>query len=72
MAEVKFGELRSVVEAVRQVVQDWDGFVANVEALAREHDASRQTADRLGSELETLRLVHERLAIDPPPVHFAN
>jgi hypothetical protein len=43
MAEVKFGELRSVVEAVRQIVLDWDGFVSNVEAMAREHDEYRQT-----------------------------
>src|SRR5580765_710168 len=61
MAEVKFGELRSVVEAVRQIVLDWDGFVSNVEALAREHDECRQTADRLAWELGELRAAHERL-----------
>src|SRR5262245_20681216 len=61
MAEVKFGELRSVVEAVRQIVLDWDGFVSNVEALAREHDEYRQTADRLAWELAELRAAHERL-----------
>ena len=55
MAEVKFGELRSVVEAVRQIVLDWDGFVSNVEALAREHDEYRQTADRLAWEIGELR-----------------
>src|SRR5262245_60088490 len=64
MAEVKFGELRSVVEAVRQIVLDWDGFVSNVEALAREHDEYRQTADRLAWELGELRAAHERLGQD--------
>ena len=62
MGEVKFGELRSVVEAVRQIVLDWDGFVSNVEALAREHDDYRQSADRLAWELGELRAAHERLA----------
>lgn len=62
MAEVKFGELRSVVEAVRQIVLDWDGFVSNVEALAREHDEYRQAADRHAWELGELRAAHERLA----------
>ena len=61
MGEVKFGELRSVVEAVRQIVLDWDGFVSNVEALAKEHDEYRHTADRLAWELGELRAVHERL-----------
>ena len=60
MGEVKFGELRSVVEAVRQIVLDWDGFVSNVEALAREHDEYRQSADRLAWELGELRAAHER------------
>src|SRR5262249_351046 len=64
MAEVKFGELRSVVEAVRQIVLDWDGFVSNVEALAREHDEYRQAADRLAWELGELRAAHERLGHD--------
>ena len=62
MAEVKFGELRSVVEAVRQIVLDWDGFVSNVEALAREHDEYRQAADSHAWELGELRAAHERLA----------
>ena len=60
MAEVKFGELRSVVEAVRQIVLDWDGFVSNVEALAREHEEYRQTADRLAWS-SGARAAHERL-----------
>ncbi len=60
MAEMKFGELRSVVEAVRQIVVDWDGFVANVEALAREHDEHKQVAERLAWELSELRATHER------------
>ena len=71
MAEVKFGELRSVVEAVRQIVLDWDGFVSNVEALAREHDEYRQTADRLAWELGELRAAHERLGQDHDEVRGA-
>ena len=55
MAEVKFGELRSVVEAVRQIVLDWDGFVSNVEAMAREHDEYRQKVIK-----RQIRLMHER------------
>ena len=49
MAEVKVGELRSVVEAVRQIVLDWDGFVSNVEALAREHEEYRLGGPPRGS-----------------------
>jgi chromosome segregation ATPase len=61
MPEVKFGELRSVVEAVRQIVLDWDGFVANVEALGREHDEQREQAERLALELGDLREAHDQL-----------
>ncbi|MGH7318006.1 MAG: hypothetical protein ACRELA_00030 [Candidatus Rokuibacteriota bacterium] len=61
MAELKVGDLRSVVDAVRRVVSEWDAFVGGVEGLARENEDRQAALARLEREHGELRETHERL-----------
>jgi chromosome segregation ATPase len=59
--ELRLGDLRGVIDAVRKVVTDWDTFAGDVETLTREHAAGRAGFERLEQEQRELRSSLERL-----------
>lgn len=59
--EVNAGDLRTVVDAARQVVADWDRFVASIETLTRENEERRASLERLEATHRELRQENESL-----------
>jgi HD-GYP domain-containing protein (c-di-GMP phosphodiesterase class II) len=57
----KLRDLRTLVEALRGVVLDWDSIVASVETLTRDNEQLRSGADGQGREHRALREAYERL-----------
>jgi hypothetical protein len=59
--EVNAGDLRTVVDAARRMVADWDRFVASVEALTKEDEERRAALARLEASQRELRQENESL-----------
>jgi hypothetical protein len=59
--EVNAGDLRTVVDAARRMVADWDRFVASVEVLTREDEERRAALARLEASQRELRQENESL-----------
>jgi chromosome segregation ATPase len=57
----RLGELRGVVDTVRQIVTGWDALVTDVETLSREHSAKREGLVRLETQHAELREAFDRL-----------
>jgi hypothetical protein len=59
--EVNAGDLRTVVDAARRMVADWDRFVESVETLTREDEERRAALARLEASQRDLRQENETL-----------
>jgi chromosome segregation ATPase len=57
----RLGELRGVVDTVRQIVTGWDALVTDVETLSREHTAKHDGLVRLEKQHAELREAFDRL-----------
>jgi chromosome segregation ATPase len=60
----RLGELRGVVDTVRQIVTGWDALVTDVETLSREHSAKREGLVRLEQQHVELREAFDRLRVE--------
>jgi hypothetical protein len=59
--EVNAGDLRTVVDTARQMVADWDRFVASIETLTRENGERRASLEQLEATHRELRQENEGL-----------
>ena len=61
MAEMTRGDLRSAVDAVRQIVTEWDALMGSIEDLTRNHEQLRAHCETVERDYRELREVHDRL-----------
>ncbi len=58
MEEIRVGPLREIIDVVRSIVTDWDGFIRQVDQLTREHDDTAQALSELRSAHDALQREH--------------